>query len=348
MARGIKLWLGCLYLLIAAIVAVGGITRLTGSGLSIVDWQPLMGAIPPLNEAQWLEVFERYQQSPQFRTVNHWMTLSDFQSIFFWEYLHRLFARALGVVFLIPWLWFLVRRKFDRRQARASAVIFGLGALQGAVGWYMVRSGLVDIPAVSPYRLAVHLLLAFLLANYVLWLACGMPRWRRDPAAGAQFRSLAQLLVVLVVVQVFYGALTAGTRAGYVYQTFPRLNGEWIPSGAWALVPAWRNLFENQLTLHFMHRTLGYICALIAVLVTASALARARTRSERVIAALPAVTALLQVTLGILTVIGSVPITLAVLHQVVALLLVSAALLVSWRWPAAAAAPTIQGALALR
>jgi cytochrome c oxidase assembly protein subunit 15 len=318
--RPVRAWLLTVYGLILVIVVIGGITRLTGSGLSMVEWQPLIGALPPLNEADWQAVFAKYQQTPQYRLVNDWMTLGDFKRIFFWEYFHRLFGRVIGVVFLVPWLWFLVSGRLRGRWAWRTGVAFVLGGLQGALGWFMVQSGLVDVPAVSHYRLAAHLLLAFVVGQYVLWLALET-RPKRVSTAGPGLRRFGRVLVALVCLQVVYGAFMAGTRAGWMYSTFPTMHGEWVPSNLFAFDPLWRNFLDNPTTIHFLHRLLGYI-------VTAAALAfwfvaRRRAPGARAVALLPWIV-LAQLGLGVATVLLNVPIALAVAHQGVAFLLLSA------------------------
>lgn len=222
-SRPVIIWLVIIYLAIAAMVAVGGTVRLTGSGLSMVDWKPLMGALPPISEEAWTQKFELYQQSPQFQKVNHWMGLSDFKRIFFWEYIHRLLGRLLGVLFAVPWMWFVATGRLRGRNAAKTSLAFVLGGLQGLLGWYMVRSGLVDRPSVSHLRLAAHLGLALIVANYVLWLILEQrvrPPRPVDEEEERQRRWVyrgALGLLVLISVQVVYGAFVAGTRAGLIF-----------------------------------------------------------------------------------------------------------------------------------
>ena len=232
-------WLLACCALVFAIVVVGGITRLTQSGLSIVEWQPLVGAVPPLDEGAWRDTFARYRATPEFRLRNFGMTLEGFKRIFWWEYAHRLLGRVIGVAFLVPFLYFLARGAISRPIAWRLAGIFALGAFQGALGWFMVKSGLVDDPRVSSIRLAAHLGTALVIYAAILWLALGlalgMDRRPREPAARH-----AGILAVLVLVMALTGALVAGIHAGYAYNTYPLMNGHWVPPEILELSPAWR------------------------------------------------------------------------------------------------------------
>ena len=254
-SHAVATWLLLLYLMVFAMVIVGGATRLTGSGLSMVEWHPLMGALPPLSESDWIETFQKYQASPQYQLVNQWMVLSDFKRIFLWEYVHRLLGRLIGVVFLVPWLFFLIRRSLDRPLAWKTFVAFLLGGAQGLLGWFMVKSGLVDNPEVSHYRLAAHLALALLVGHYLLWLFLDArrPTVRRSdsPPRGAS-NAPTWSFIALLAVQIVFGALMAGKHAGLVAATFPDMNGEWIPSAFLSIEPWWRDLVENPLSIHFL------------------------------------------------------------------------------------------------
>lgn len=320
------MWLFSLWLLILAMVVVGGTTRLTGSGLSMVDWHPLMGTVPPLSTADWQAVFERYKSSPQYAQVNHWMQLSDFKRIFFWEYFHRLLGRAVGLWFMVPFVVFLVRGRLRGVWIGRTLVCLLLGGAQGLLGWYMVRSGLVDRPEVSHYRLAAHLSLAFLVGQWVLWLwldargdtACGTPR------GPAWLRTLAWAFVALLGLQVVWGAFMAGTRAGYLVSSFPDMNGHYLPGAFVRAGQVLHDLHHSPLAIHWAHRALG-----IAVLLAAFGLWLTVRRSggeaaRRAMRGVLHVTAA-QVALGIATVVWHVPIAVAVLHQACAFLLLSAA-----------------------
>jgi cytochrome c oxidase assembly protein subunit 15 len=312
-------------------VVVGGVTRLTHSGLSIVEWQPIVGAIPPLSDAAWQQTFALYQQTPEFRQVNHAMTLDEFKGIFWWEYAHRLLGRLIGVAFLVPLIGFALARRIDKPLALKLAMIFVLGALQGALGWYMVKSGLVDDPRVSQYRLTAHLGLAFLIYAAMFWIALDLLDPRAQSAGGAgtsprRLRNAASGLVVLVFVMVLSGGLVAGIRAGFAYNTFPLMNGRVVPPEIMLIEPWYLNFFNNMATVQFDHRL---IAAILAVAVPwfwiaarrGAAGARVNTISTLLLAAL-----VLQIALGVATLLSVVALPLAAAHQAGALVLFTAAL----------------------
>ena len=323
--RPIALWLLACCALVFAMVVVGGITRLTHSGLSIVEWQPIVGTVPPLDDRQWEDAFAKYKLSPEFRLANPDMTLAGFKSIFWWEYGHRLLGRIVGAVFLLPFAYFLWRRAIPSPLAWKLAGIFALGGLQGALGWYMVKSGLVDDPRVSSLRLAAHLGLALLIYAGMLWIALGILGARN--AESAPGRGIARALVALVFVMVLSGALVAGIRAGLAYNTFPLMNGAWIPPEVLAIDPWWKNFIYNMATVQVVHRTL----ALAIVIVSVAAWWRVHADRAAPLAAcrwsqvLLAVVAL-QVTAGIATLLLRVPIPVAALHQAGAVLVFTCAL----------------------
>ena len=319
--RAIAVWLLVCCGLVFAMVVLGGVTRLTRSGLSIVEWQPIMGALPPLSEVQWEETFAKYRQTPEYLKVNLGMSLTEFKSIFWVEYAHRLLGRVIGLAFLVPFLYFLARGRIERRLAPKLAALFVLGGLQGALGWYMVASGLVDNPHVSPYRLTAHLGLAVLIYGYMFWLALDLLRPRAVNIAAGGARGHTWALLALVFVMILSGGFVAGTRAGFAFNTFPLMNGAWVPPGALALEPWWRNLFENVATVQFNHRLLAYV--LIAMTLGLWFAVRRVDAARR--AALPVYAALvLQVALGIGTLLWVVPLPLAAAHQAGALLVFTA------------------------
>ena len=266
-ARTIRLWLYAVAALVLAMVLVGGATRLTESGLSITEWQPVMGALPPLDEAQWHVEFEKYQAIPQYRALNPGMSLDAFKTIYWWEWTHRLLGRAIGAAFLLPLLWFLWRGWIGPGLRGRLWAIFGLGALQGAVGWWMVASGLADRVEVSQYRLATHLLLACVIYVALLWTARRLDE-RPDTPSPARVQAGAIGLLVLVLAQIYLGALVAGLRAGHIYNTWPLIDGALVPDASRLFfdVPLWRNFFENTLTVQFDHRMLAYAIFLVALL----------------------------------------------------------------------------------
>ncbi len=326
-SRAVAAWLLLLYLMVFAMVIVGGATRLTGSGLSMVQWHPLMGALPPLSESDWIETFQKYQASPQYKLVNHWMSLSDFERIFLWEYAHRLLGRLIGVVFLVPWLFFLIRRSLDRPLLWKTFVAFLLGGAQGLLGWFMVKSGLVDNPEVSHYRLAAHLILALAVGQYLLWLFLDArrPSTRRSPSRRGMSSAPTWSFIALLALQITFGAFMAGKRAGLVAVTFPDMNGEWIPSTLFSIEPWWRDLLENPMSIHFLHRVFGAITSVSAVALAYWVHRRTGARSERSLAWLLAGLTLLQFALGAWVVIWSVPLGAAIVHQACAVVILSVA-----------------------
>ena len=323
--RAVAAWLLACCALVFAMVVVGGITRLTHSGLSIVEWQPLVGTIPPLNDAQWQDTFREYQQTPEFRLVNRDMTLAGFKSIFWWEYFHRLLGRLVGVVFFVPLAYFVVRGRVRGRLAWQLAGVFLLGGLQGAVGWYMVKSGLVDEPRVASLRLASHLGMALLIYALMLWMALGLLVPRGRPAAPGARRHAA-FLAALVFLMVLTGALVAAIHAGLAYNTYPKMNGAWVPPEILALAPWWKNFVYNMATVQFVHRCLAIVIALTVAalwlrLPRAGAEDRARIWSDALVLAVGA-----QIALGITTLLMRVPVPLAALHQSGAVIVFTCAL----------------------
>ena len=311
-------WLAACCLLVFAMVVVGGITRLTHSGLSITEWQPIVGALPPMSSADWDEAFAKYRTTPEFRDVNHAMALAEFKGIFWWEYFHRLLGRAIGVAFLVPYVVFAVRRRIPPGYAWPLAGIFVLGGLQGLVGWLMVASGLVDDPRVSPFRLTLHLALAFAIFGAMLWTALSLA-FPRSSEHGApdkpRLRRFAVAMVALVFVMVISGGFVAGIRAGFAYNTFPLMNGRVVPSEILLLEPAWKNFFWNMATVQFDHRLIAWLLALLVPLLAwrvsrAGAPRRARHAATALVAMLA-----IQVSLGIATLVNIVPLPLAALHQ---------------------------------
>ena len=330
--RALRRWLWAVLFTIVAIVVVGGITRLTQSGLSIVRWEPLMGVLPPIGDAQWTERFAQYQQYPEYRQLRPGMTLDQFKVIFFWEYLHRLVARALGVVFLVPWLVFWWTGRLTRPIALRTLGVFALGAAQGALGWFMVASGLVDRPSVSHYRLAAHLGLAFVIVGTVVWLLCelrsSIPRATIPGAARRALRRGAATVGVLLAVQIAWGAFVAGLDAGLAYNTFPLMAGRLVPLHAFTLDPLLANLIQHPAGVQWMHRVLGTALLIAACVVALRARALTADPPSRSLPAAFAAVIALQYALGVLTLLWVVPVSIASAHQLVALALV--AIWVAW------------------
>ncbi len=318
--RAIRVWLLALAALIALMVLVGGATRLTESGLSIVEWKPVTGALPPFGQAQWEQAFDAYKTIPQYAAQNAGMTLSQFKTIFRWEWSHRLLGRVIGTVYLLPFLYFLWRGAMSGELKRRLWLIFGLGALQGAVGWWMVASGLSGRTEVSQYRLATHLVLALLIFAAIVWTLRRLTD-RPPLVVPARLRLTSAVLVALTFVQLYLGALVAGLRAGLVYNTWPEIDGGLIPSAArlWFDTPWWRNLFENTLMVQFEHRMTAYALFALALWHAFDAI-RSRAGGAAINGALWLVAVVaLQAMLGILTLLNQVPIMLALAHQATAI-----------------------------
>lgn len=322
--RLIGTWLLACCLVLSILVVVGGATRLTGSGLSIVDWRPVTGTVPPLSAEAWQYEFDKYRDSPEYRYVNRGMSLADFKRIFWWEWGHRQLARFLGLVFAVPLLWFWIRGRIRPGLRWPLLGILSLGALQGWMGWYMVSSGLVDIPRVSHYRLAAHLGLALLIFAAMFWLALRLlwPVHGPPPGGRRGFRAVLALLAVTIV----SGAFVAGLKAGFIYNTFPLMGGRWIPEGALAMEPAWRNFLENPVTVQFTHRVLGIGTLLLSLGLWAWSWTRPFPARARYAFHALAAAAVLQATLGIATLLTQVPVLLGTLHQGGAVVLLAAVL----------------------
>ncbi|MBA3493260.1 MAG: COX15/CtaA family protein [Gammaproteobacteria bacterium] len=323
-ARPIALWLLTCCGLIAIMVLLGGVTRLRHAGLSIVEWQPFTGVLPPLTAPAWEDAFAQYQRYPEYQKLNRGMTLGEFKSIFWLEYLHRLWGRLIGIAFLVPCLYFALRRRIGRALIPKLAMLFALGGLQGALGWYMVKSGLVDRPDVSQYRLSAHLGLAASIYGYMLWVALGLLR-PRIAAEGVLPRYCFAVLG-LVFATLVSGGFVAGLDAGFAYNTFPLMQGQWIPEGLWHLQPFYRNLFENLITVQFMHRILALASLLAVGLLWLAARRSALPASARRACHGLLGACALQVALGISTLVFVVPLPLALAHQAGALVLLTIAI----------------------
>ena len=327
--RQVAAWLLACCALVFAMVVVGGVTRLTRSGLSIVEWKPLMGAIPPLTQADWQPLFDAYQQTPEYLQVNQGMSLEQFKGIFWWEYFHRLLGRLIGLAFFLPLVFFIATRKVERALIPRLVAIFLLGGLQGAVGWWMVASGLLDDPRVSHVRLSIHLGLAFLIFAAMLWTALDLlSDGRPAPAnpARARLARHAVWLSGLLFVMALSGGLVAGTRAGYAYNTFPLMNGHVFPPEYFMLEPWWQNFLHNMATVQFNHRLIAWaLFLLIPALWLATRRVRlpgnARLASNLLLAMLG-----VQLALGIATLLKGVPVALGASHQAGALLLFAVSL----------------------
>lgn len=334
--RAIAIWLLICCAVIFGMIILGGVTRLTGSGLSMVEWAPIMGILPPLNQAEWQETFLLYQQFPEYQLKNFHMSLEDFKSIFWFEYGHRLLGRSIGIIFLLPFLFFLFRGKIEKALTPKLITMFVLGGLQGLMGWYMVKSGLVNDPHVSQYRLTAHLGLAVVIYAYMFWVALDLLYPKFNHAAGHSEKNndnkitrLSIIITAIIIITILSGGFVAGTRAGFAFNTFPLMDGQLIPGGLFEQSPLWRNFFENIVTVQFDHRVLATLLFLIIPVFWFKAgnlelQPLARTGNHLLLAALA-----LQITLGISTLLLVVPVALAAAHQAGAIILLTAALFVS-------------------
>ena len=316
--RAIAAWLLACCVLVFAVIVVGGITRLSHAGLSITEWQPIVGTLPPLSAADWEDAFAKYRATPEYQQVNRGMTLEAFKRIYWWEYVHRLLGRLVGVAFIVPLAVFAWRRRIPEGLVWKLAGVFVLGGLQGALGWYMVKSGLVDDPRVSQFRLTAHLTLAFLILGAMLWLALSLlyPKRNRLRAEAASARRWSHATLACVLAMVVTGGFVAGLRAGKAYNTFPLMNGELVPAGIMMIDPWWKNFFWNIVTVQFDHRMLALLLLIVVVVLLWKVRAamdlphRART-TARLLGAL----VVLQVALGVSTLLLAVPLVLGTLHQ---------------------------------
>jgi cytochrome c oxidase assembly protein subunit 15 len=330
--KPVVIWLLAVCTLIFCMVVLGGVTRLTNSGLSMVEWEPIMGIIPPLNDNEWQETFSKYQQSPEYLKVNQGMGLEAFKSIFYFEYAHRVLGRLIGLAFLLPFLYFLIRKKIPRPMIPKMIIMFVLGGLQGVLGWYMVKSGLVHNPQVSQYRLTAHLLAAIIIYSYILWVAMGM-LWdnvENTVIEGfARLRRFSLSITALIVVMIISGGFVAGTDAGLAFNTFPLMNGQLVPEGLFSLSPLYLNFFENMATIQFNHRLIALLL-FIAIPVYWYFIQKSELQKRtRIIAHLLMLMLGLQVGLGISTLLFHVPVALAATHQAGALVLLTLSLLLN-------------------
>lgn len=328
--RHIALWLLACCGLVFCMVVLGGVTRLTGSGLSMVQWRPVSGVLPPLGHAAWQKEFDAYKRSPEYRFKNYGMRLDQFKRIFWFEYGHRLLGRTIGLVFLLPFLWFLARRRIERRLAPQLVLMFVLGALQGVLGWYMVKSGLVNDPHVSHYRLTAHLAAALVIYLYMLKVALGLlsdaterPEPLPDTPAVARVRRGALALLGLAFLTVLSGGLVAGLRAGFAWNTFPLMDGHLVPPGVLNLKPLWLNVLDNAATVQFDHRLLATTTFFCVLAVVTAALRARLPRGARHAFIAAGIMVAVQVTLGISTLLLVVPVPLAAAHQGGAVLLLT-------------------------
>ena len=320
-------WLAFCALLVFLMVILGGAVRLTGSGLSMVDWRPIVGIIPPISDSAWMKVFEAYKQFPEYKLVNKGMNLAEFKFIFYMEYIHRVLGRLIGVVFIIPFVLFLLKGGLPVGLKRRLWILLALGACQGLMGWFMVKSGLVSDPHVSQYRLTAHLLLAVVIFVMFLRLIYGLIFSEHnfssaDSRSRFNARATSFWVSMLTMLMIATGGFMAGTRAGYIYNSWPKMGQDWVPEMVWALIPWWKNFFENPLTIQFVHRWLAF-AVVLSVLYLGIRVIRGESRQlVRGLAIASIVVVGAQFVLGITTLLGGVPILLGVAHQGTALILI--------------------------
>jgi cytochrome c oxidase assembly protein subunit 15 len=308
-------------------VVLGGVTRLTGSGLSMVHWEPLAGMIPPLNETDWQVEFNHYRATPEYAMVNHDMIIAEFKTIFYFEYAHRMLGRGIGVVFVLPFLYLYFRRRIENQAVPQYILMFVLGGLQGLLGWYMVQSGLVDLPHVSQYRLAAHLAAAVVIYSYVLWVAFPLvSRKKNDRSGPSAVRGTAIAAMLLIFLTLLSGAFVAGLKAGLAFNTFPLMAGQFVPPEYFALDPLWRNFFDNIPAVQFNHRLIGMFAYLMLWIFAMRAWGDVVLGRHRLVLVLLLLVATSQGLLGIATLLLYVPVVLAAAHQGVALLLLTVTL----------------------
>ncbi len=330
--RTVAIWLLLVCAVVFGMIVLGGVTRLTGSGLSMVEWKPIMGILLPLNHEQWMASFDLYRSSPEFLKINYTMQLDDYKSIFWFEYLHRLLGRTIGLLFFLPMVYFFLKYPLGRSLQFKLLGLFVLGGAQGLLGWYMVKSGLVDNPHVSQYRLVAHLSLALVLYAALFWMALGllMQRFHHRYAILPSIKLLGIGATALVFCTIVAGGFVAGIKAGFAFNTFPLMNGELIPDGYFALSPWWINWFENVASVQFNHRLLATLTAILIVVLVLRGLRLAIEPRLRLALKWLVVALIGQYLLGLLTLLLHVPIPIAALHQAGAVLLLSASLVVTY------------------
>ncbi|MBT4789987.1 MAG: COX15/CtaA family protein [Halobacteriovoraceae bacterium] len=301
-------------------VMIGGITRLTDSGLSIVDWKPIMGILPPLNQQEWLVAFTKYQAYPEFKIVNSQMDLAGFKAIFFWEYFHRLFGRLIGLVFFLPYVYFYFKKALSAKLNKKLLVLFFLGGLQGLMGWYMVMSGLVSNPDVSHYRLAAHLMLAFIIIAYAFWIILGLKYPGHNFNSHAAMKKSLVIFALIITMQILYGAFVAGLDAGLTHNTFPKMGRSWVPFDVSILLSTLA-LFENNVVVQFVHRSFGWLLLFMTIIMFYQQRNLANAIQKKSIQMM-LVFLIIQFLLGVTTLLMYVPLLIASIHQLGACILI--------------------------
>lgn len=327
--RILGIWLLLCAATVYFMIIVGGVTRLTQSGLSMVEWDPIMGVVPPLTHADWLVLFEKYQAFPEYQKINFGMSLDEFKSIFWWEYGHRVLGRLIGLIFFLPYLFFLFKGYIKGIWRWKLAGLFVLGGLQGLMGWYMVKSGLVDVPHVSQYRLVAHFSLALIIYGFMIWFVMDFfrtERLRHNSSPALLKTSLS--VIVIIFIMLMSGGFVAGTKAGFIFNTFPLMDGQWVPNGLWAMSPWWKNLFENVVTIQFAHRFIAVLVALSVFFLLFKVYRETGDIRHYGVHYL-LIALVIQLTLGIITLIKVVPVSWGAGHQAGAVALFTAALYVA-------------------
>lgn len=322
----VGLWLLAICIMIFVMILIGGLTRLTHSGLSMTEWKPLTGWIPPLTDAAWFDIFQKYQATPEYKKLNVGMTVEEFKSIFWLEFIHRVWGRLIGLVVFIPLIFFAVKRWLDKTLLMKLIGLFVLGGLQGVLGWYMVQSGLVDHPDVSPYRLTAHLGLALIVYGFALWLAFDLLSLPHKEFPELNKRGGTIALCALITITILSGGFVAGNNAGLTYNTFPLMDGRLVPAGLFEISPYYVNFFENITTVQFNHRMLAISTVVIVLLYWVCRRSYMTTKRSRLILDGLTIAVLIQAMLGISTLLMAVPLTLAILHQMTAMVVFSLAI----------------------
>lgn len=325
--KQLSIWYSSLIFLILTIIIVGGITRLTGSGLSMVDWRPVMGILPPLNEVQWLQLFDQYKQFPEYKIINTFMTLPEFKFIFFWEYIHRILGRIIGLSMILPFFYFLYKKILSKKQIKHSILMICLVITQGFVGWFMVKSGLVDNPRVSHFRLALHFSLALVLLCFCI---ASLANLYSEKIKKPAFTFITSTFFTLLITQLIYGAFTAGLKAGLGYNSYPKMNGEWLPDAAFNLPSLFSNLIHNPVMIQFIHRHLALLVLCSFLVCFFKLYFFSQSKLLKKLSILVFVLLVCQILLGILTLLHYVPLTLAIIHQFLAVILVMASFLLCY------------------
>ncbi len=330
--KQVAIWLIVIAGIIFCMIILGGVTRLTHSGLSMVDWNPIMGIIPPINDADWLRAFARYQEFPEYQKINQGMSVEQFKSIFYFEYFHRILGRLIGILFLIPFLYFWFRSFIRKSLLPQMAIMFFLGGCQGLLGWYMVKSGLINDPHVSQYRLTAHLISAVIIYCYILWVAFGLLTTNTERTTDQHSQklfSISKILTLLIILMIITGGLVAGTRAGFVYNTFPLMNGKLIPDAMYTLHPLWLNWLENVTAIQFNHRVFAYGLLFLISSYCFAVYKYGTTARSRHAAILLLILLIAQVCLGVATILLHVPVLIASCHQGGAILLLTTILFIT-------------------